>query len=289
MRFAFPLAFSEPAHACAMARAADEHGWDFVCVSDHVVHPARIDSVYPYTRDGRPRWESESPWPDPWVTIGAMAAVTSRLRFFTNIFVLPMRNPFLVAKAVGTASVLSGGRAALGIGMGWMREEFGLLEQDFRSRGRRADEMIEVMRKLWTGDMVEHHGEFYDFGPLRMSPGVPGPIPIYVGGFSEPALRRVGRLGDGWVSDIHTVEELRGIVERIRHHRKEHGREGEPLEIVASAKDAFDLDGYRRMAEAGVTTLATMPWLPYGGRTDALEDKLDGIRRFADDVIAKMR
>ena len=192
-----------------------------------MVHPEKIATPYPYTKDGLPRWQAPAPWPDPWVAIGAMAAVTQRIRFLTGIYVLPMRNPFQVAKAVGTAAVLSGDRVTLGVGVGWMREEFALLEQPFEQRGARTDEMIEVMRKLWRGGMVEHHGRFYDFPRLQMSPAPRLPIPILVGGVTDAALRRAGRIGDGWISDIHTTEELRGIVARIREHRREAGpREG---------------------------------------------------------------
>jgi probable F420-dependent oxidoreductase len=284
VKFILPLAFSDPTHAVPMARAADETGWHAVTVSDHVVHPEKIRSRYPYTEHGGPRWEPDTPWPDPWVTIGAMAAATTRLRFMTNVFVLPMRNPFQVAKTVGTAAILSGDRVSLGIGMGWMEDEFDLLEQPFRRRGRRADEMIEVMRTLWKGGMVEHHGEFYDFPRLQMSPAPAKPIPILVGGISEPALRRVARLGDGWISDLHTTSELADYVERLRGYRAEYGRADEPLEVVASASDAFDVDGYRRLAEAGVTAVMTLPWIFHGGPTDDLERKLLGIRRFAEDV-----
>jgi probable F420-dependent oxidoreductase len=220
--------------------------------------------------------------------IAAMAAVTSRLRFLTNVYVLPLRNPFVVAKAVGTAAVVSGDRVALGIGMGWMAEEFALLEQPFRARGKRADEMLEVLRKLWTGETVEHRGEFYRFDPVRMLPAPRAPIPIYVGGTSEAALRRVARLGDGWVSDLHSIAELGGLIQRIRGLRAEYGRADEPLTVVASATDVFDLDGYRRLDEAGVTHLMTLPWLFYGGSTHSLTEKKDGIARFADDVIARL-
>jgi probable F420-dependent oxidoreductase len=289
MKFVTSLAFSDPTHFCALARTADETGWDALVVSDHVVHPETIESPYPYTVDGAPRWEAPAPWPDPWVAIGAMAAVTRRLRFLTGIYVLPMRNPFVVAKAVGTAAVMSGNRVSLGIGVGWMREEFDLLEQSFRDRGRRTDEMIEVMRKLWAGGMVEHRGEFYRFDRLQMSPAPEQPIPIIVGGLSRPALRRVGRLGDGWISDIHTTAELREIVGTIRGYRAEYGRQDQPLEIIAACSDAFDVDGFRRLEEIGVTHVQTMPWIFYGGSTDSLDDKKDGLRRFADNVILKMR
>jgi probable F420-dependent oxidoreductase len=289
MKFIASLAFGDPTHFCDVARAADACGWDGLVVSDHVVHPEKIQSPYPYTRDGAPRWEAPAPWPDPWVAIGAMAAVTDRIRFYTGIYVLPLRNPFVVAKAVGTAAVMSGGRVTLGVGVGWMKDEFDLLGQSFRNRGRRMDEMIGVIRTLWEGGMVEHHGEFYDFDRVQMSPAPAAPIPILIGGLSEAALRRVGRLGDGWISDIHTSEELREIVARIRGYRAECGRADEPLEIVAACSDAFDPDGFRRLEEVGVTHVQTMPWLMYGGSTDSLADKTDGIRRFADDVIAKLR
>ena len=192
-----------------------------------------------------------------------------------------------MAKCVGTAALLSGYRISLGIGVGWMREEFELLGQAFRGRGRRADEMLEVIRKLWAGGMVEHHGEFYDFEPLQMSPALDGPVPVLVGGLSEPALRRAAR-NDGWISDLHTTAELAEIVGKIRGYRQELGRGDAPLTIVAACKDAFDVDGYRRLEDVGVTHLQTMPWVFYGGSSDVLEDKCTGLRRFADEVIARM-
>jgi alkanesulfonate monooxygenase SsuD/methylene tetrahydromethanopterin reductase-like flavin-dependent oxidoreductase (luciferase family) len=184
---------------------------------------------------------------------------------------------------------MSGDRVTLGVGVGWMKDEFDLLEQSFRNRGRRMDEMIEVMRTLWAGGMVEHHGEYYDFGRLQMSPVPKARIPIIIGGLSEPALRRVGRLGDGWISDIHTTQELREIVAKIRAYREEYGRADAPLEVVAAASDALDADGFRRLEDVGVTHVQTMPWLMYGGPTDSLDVKVDGIRRFANDVIDKLR
>ncbi len=289
MKFLVPMVFNDPRHCCALARAADESGWDAATVSDHVVHPQSIRTPYPYTEDGSLRWEESAPWPDPWVTIAAMAAVTERLRFFTYVYVLPLRNPFQVAKTVGTAAVLSDGRIALGLGVGWMQEEFELLGQDFRRRGRRTDEMIEVMRKLWTGKMVEHHGRFYDFDPVRMLPAPQAPIPLYVGGLSEPALRRAARLGDGWLSDVHPARELAEIAERLRGYRREYGRSEEPFQIIAACVDAFDVDAYQRLEERGITHLMAVPWLLYGKPADSLEAKRDAIRRFADDVILKMR
>src|SRR5262245_11812303 len=256
-------------------------------VSDHVVHPERIQTPYPYTPDGQPRWQASAPWSDPWVAIGAMAAVTRRVRFFTGVYVLPMRNPFVVAKAVGTAALLSEHRLTLGIGAGWMQDEFRLLGQPFEHRGARMDEMVEVLRKLWSGEMVEHHGRFHDFPRLQMSPGVPQRIPIYSGGVSEAAFRRVGRVTDGWISDLHSAQELLRIVGVLRARRAEHGRAGEPLGVVAACSDTFDVEGFRRLEDGGVTHLLTMPWTFYGGVT--LRERCDGLRRFADELIAKLR
>lgn len=288
MKFCASLAFSDPTDFCDLAIAAEANGWDSLIVSDHVVHPETIASPYPYTPNHEPRWESPAPWPDPFVAVSAMAAVTKRLRFITGVYVLPLRNPFVVAKALGTVAIMSNHRVTLGFGVGWMKEEFDLLEQDFSNRGKRADEMIEVMRKLWAGGMVEHHGRFYDFDRLEMSPAVGECIPLVVGGLSEAALRRAARLGNGWISDIHSVEELRGIVLKLMNYRSEYGRAEKPFDVIAAASDAFDVDGYRRLEDAGVTHLQTMPWAFYGGAANTLEEKRAGLQRFADDVIAKM-
>jgi probable F420-dependent oxidoreductase len=286
MRFCFALSMSPLEHFVPLARVADECGYDSVALSDHVANPQTLTTVYPYTPDGQLRWEPFTPWADPWVAIGAMAAATERLRFVTNVYVLPMRPPFAVAKAVGTAAVLSGDRVALGVGMGWMEEEFRLLEQPFRQRGRRADEMLEVLRVLWSGGWVEHLGEFYDFDRLEMSPTPAVQPPIYVGGVSEPALRRAAR-NDGWISDLHTTAELTEICATLRRYRAEAGRDEESFTVIASCNDAYDLDGYRRLHDAGVTHLLTLPWVFYGGYTDDLGQRIDGLRRFADDIIAR--
>ncbi len=285
MRFVCSLAFQPPGELLALARAADRAGFEAVAVSDHVVHPQKIATPYPYTADGAPRWQPFTAWPDPWVAIGAMAAVTERLRFLTSIFVLPLRNPFAVAKAVGTAAVLSGNRVTLGVGAGWMREEFELLEQPFERRGRRMDEMIELLRRLWAGGWVEHRGAFYDFDPLEMSPVPSEPVPIWVGGLSEAALRRAAQRGDGWISDLHTTAELRAIAERLAGYRADSERAGLPFAVAAAVKDAFTLDGYRRAADVGVTHLQTMPWIFYPGAGDSLQGKCDGIARFADLIL----
>lgn len=287
MKFVISAAFGDPLHLADLARTADACGFEAMTFSDHVVHPETLDTPYPYTEDGTRRWEAFTDWPDPWVTIGHLAAVTERLRFTTNVYVLAMRNPFHAAKMISTAAVLSRGRVTLTLGVGWSNLEFRLLGQEFERRGARTDEMIEVLRKLWTGEMVEHAGEFYQFDRLEMSPAPPERIPIWVGGFSAPALRRAAR-NDGWLSDLQSSADIVSCIDQVRAHRVALGRQDEPLDVMASATDAYDIDGYRRLGDAGVTHVLTMPWMFYYGDTKDPQQKQDGIRRFADDVIAKM-
>jgi probable F420-dependent oxidoreductase len=289
VKFAAALAFNDPLHFCEMARTADECGWDWFAVSDHIVFPEKIDSAYPYAKDGKAYWTSSTPWPDPWTAIAAMAAVTERLRFLTNIFILPARNPLLVAKQLGTVATMSKGRVALGIGTGWMKEEFVLLGTDFHTRGKRMDEEVEILRKLWKGGMQEHHGKYYDFDRLEMSPMPPSPVPILVGGLSDVAMKRAARLGDGWIAVQHTTEELRQMLGKMDGLRKDFGTDGKPFETVVACTDAFDVDAYRRIEDMGATTLTTAPWVLYGADPNSLEEKKDALKRFADDVISKFR
>jgi probable F420-dependent oxidoreductase len=226
-------------------------------------------------------------FPDAWVVAGALAAVTTRLRITTNVFVLPMRNPFLAAKTIATAAALSNNRVTLTIGVGWSGVEFELVEQPFRRRGARADEMLDVMRKLWSGETIEHRGEFYQFDRLKMTPPIPtAPIPVWVGGISDLALRRAAR-NDGWLSDLQTTDEILECIAKVRRYRKELGR-SEDFDVMASASDAANLEGYARLGEGGTTHILTMPWVFYHGLTDELDKKVDGIRRYGDDVISKM-
>jgi probable F420-dependent oxidoreductase len=289
MKFVTSLAFAKPEELGPLARAADEAGFWGAALSDHLIHPRELETPYPYTPDGKPRWEPFTDWPDPWVTASHLAAQTERLTFSTSIFVLPMRNPLHVAKAVGTAAVLSGGRMVLGIGVGWMREEFELSGQAFERRGARANEMIDVLRRLWSGGWVEHHGEFYDFDALEMSPVPAQEIPIWSGGISEPALRRAAQRCDGWISDLHSTDELADFARRLGDYRADSERAEREFQLVASCNDAFDVGGYRKLAELGVTHLNTMPWAFYAGGEATLEQKCDGIRRFGEDVIAAFR
>ncbi len=289
MRFTLALPMLAPSHYLPLAVAAEASGWDAAAVPDSVFFPERVSAAYPYTRDGERFWAPDTPWVDPWVAIPAMAAVTSSLRFYTNVLKLAIRSPLLVAKTVGSAAVLSGGRVALGVGLGWIPEEFEWCGQDWASRGRRADEAIEVIRALLGGGMVEYHGEFYDFDRLQMSPAPAEPVPIYVGGLSEAGLRRAARLGDGWISVVNSEAEIAAFAAKLRALRQEFGRAREPFEIKVVCSDISDADGYRRLEGHGVTDVIAVPWYLYGGDPSSLDVQRSALERFAAETIAKLR
>jgi probable F420-dependent oxidoreductase len=288
LEFCIAVAYTDPNELCEIARTAEQAGFGGIVVSDHIIYPGKLETPYPYTSHGRPRWEVDTPWPDPLIAVGAMAAVTERIRFICSIYLLALRHPVLAAKSVSTAAVMSQNRLILGVGAGWMREEFDLVGQPFEARGRRLDESIEVLRSLLRGGMVEHHGEFYDFDSIQMSPVPDRALTIYGGGISNVALRRAATLCDGWASEIQTTEELDTILEKLRNYRAGSARAGQPFGVCAALRDVFELDGYRAMAERGVTELITVPWLFYGDASQSCAQKCDGIRRFGDEVITQI-
>lgn len=287
MKFCQSMMFAEPGQWLDLARHAEAVGFDQLALSDHVFYPEKLDSSYPYSPDGRPGFTPDTPWPDVWVTIGAMAAATQRIEFTTNVYVLPARNPFVVAKAVGTAAWLSGDRVSVGVGAGWMREEFDQMEQPFERRGARMDEQIDVLRTLWQGGMVEHHGAFYDFDRLEMTPVPSRSVPILIGGHSERALRRAARTGDGWVGVHYTRDELRAHVERLGELRSELGTAERPFQVVAAINDALPTpDVCAELTEMGVDTLITSAWLIEGKSFASLDDNKRALDNFAERFIA---
>jgi probable F420-dependent oxidoreductase len=274
LRFILGVTSSPLDELVPLARHAEACGFDTLSVSDHLALPMSIASPYPYSKSGAPRFDTEAPWSDPWVAISAMATATVQLRFLTNIFVLPLRDPFTVAKAVGSAAVLSGGRVSVGIGVGWLREEFALTGQDFTDRGARTDEMIEVLRLLWRPEVVEHHGRFYDFAPVRMAPAPPGGVPILIGGESTPALDRAARLGDGYISLPHRVQTLVDLAGELAHRRDAAGRASEPFQLVTVPTDAVTVADHERLAAAGVGGIIKEPWGFGAGPSPPLARKL---------------
>ncbi|MGZ6928114.1 MAG: TIGR03619 family F420-dependent LLM class oxidoreductase [Acidimicrobiia bacterium] len=277
-------------HLLPMARAAEEAGFDTITVPDSIFYPEQVSADYPYSADGGRFWAPETPFPDPFVSISAMAAVTERIRFLTNVVKLAIREPLSVAKQLSSMAALSHDRVGLGVGLSWIPEEFAWTHNDMKTRGRRADEMIEILKLVCAGGgprWVEYHGKHYDFDRLMMSPAPEQPVPIYVGGLSDPGFRRAARLADGWISVQNTTAEIVGAIEAIDRHREEYGRADRPFEINALPTDAFDVDGYRRLADAGVTEIQAVPWYFTGKDPDDLTNRIDSLFWFADTIMHK--
>jgi probable F420-dependent oxidoreductase len=277
MRFWLALAFVPTDQLVPLARAAEEAGFEGVTLSDHLFYPRDLRSAYPYSADGSPPFGPDTPWPDPWVAIGAMAAVTTKLRFTTNVYVAPARDVVSVAKLVSTAAVLSEGRVMAGFSAGWMREEFEATGQDFETRGRRLDEMITSLRTLWAGRWTEIDG----VGSVKIEPVPTEPIRILIGGDSPAALRRAAHVGDGWIANALTVERAEERLSELDRLRKDAGRDGQPFEVVAPILARPDGDLINRLAKLGVTGMIVAPWAPSRDYQSDLESKLHAIARFA--------
>ncbi|MQY02943.1 TIGR03619 family F420-dependent LLM class oxidoreductase [Actinomadura macrotermitis] len=293
MRFWLGAAFVDAGEFLGLARAADRLGYDTVAISDHIFY-TDYDAPYPYSDTGAPPYRPDTHWPDVWVTIGAMAAVTERVRFAPNVYIAPARDLFTVAKSVSTAAALSGDRVTLGVGVGWCKDEFLQTGQDFHTRGKRLDEMIPALRELWKGGMVEHHGVHYDYGPLSIAPVPEKPVPVYIGGDSDAALRRAARIGDGWIGNrIYSEEQLGALLERLAGFLAEQGRTLDDLDVVAPIGAMPSADLYKRWADRGVTATMAAPWWLASPEDKArhgtgLELKVRTMERFAAEVIARM-
>ena len=270
---------------------AERLGFDGISFPDHVVFPLDHRSEYPYTKDGSTPWDEWMDFPDPFAVMGAVAAATQRLQLLTGILVLPLRHPLLTAKATATIDVLSGGRLALGIGVGWLREEFEALGVNYRRRGRMTDEAVELLRRLWSGQPTAHEGENYSFPALTVQPAATGKIPIYVGGTSEAALRRAARLGDGFIPTVGTSDETRAMLERVAHLRHEYGREDVPFEVVASAASVDKAEELNKLEEIGITSVRVDPFAPYHQRYGDLtmSQRMEALERYAAEVIRPLR
>ncbi len=288
MDFSVALPMLPPEHFLPLARAAEDAGFASIAVPESVFFPEAVSADYPYTADGGRFWSPETPFLDPFVAIPAMAAVTERIRFFTNVLKLGIRDPLLVAKTVSSAAAMADGRVGLGVGLSWIPEEFEWLGKNMRTRGARTDEAIDIIRLVCTGEWVEYHGKHYDFGRLMVRPVPTQPVPIYVGGLSEPGMRRAARTGDGWISVANTMDEVAGVVPRLAELRDEYGRAGE-FEIKALCTDAFDESGFTRMAEIGVTEAMVCPWFYRPGDVESLEHQVESVLAFGEETVGRFR
>ncbi len=290
MDFTVAAAMCQPDQLLDIARATERAGWDAVAMPDAVFYPETVSAEYPYTSDGSRFWSPDEPFVDPWVAIPAMAAVTDRINFYTNVIKATLREPLLLAKTLSSAAAMYPGRIAVGVGMSWIPEEFEWLHTDMATRGQRLDEIIEVLRLTTSAnEMVSHSGPHYSFGRLQLSPVAPDPIPIYVGGHSKPALRRAASRGDGWISALASVDDLATYISTVHELLRENGRPIEGFKVAVTPFVMPEVSAVEQLASIGVTDIITAPWYFYGGDPGALDTKLASIDQFAEEIIVAFR
>jgi probable F420-dependent oxidoreductase len=304
MKFALDASGLSARHYPEVAEVAETNGFSSIWIPEHLFMPAEVPPGYSYTPDQYSPMRPETPTFDPFVVLAGAATRTTTIGLGTSVFILPLRHPISVARSAVTLDRMSGGRFTFGIGVGWLQDEFEIMGEDFHNRGKRTDEMIALLRKLWSEDTIEFHGDFYDIPPIKFYPkpvkAAPG-IPIFVGGTSPAALRRAGRLGDGWIHhvQIHAslikgepnpgqsdgdFAQLGADIETIHQHRRDAGRADTEFEVVASMGSS--LEQIRRSAELGVTTHQ----VDISGETlkGTKQEHISFIKRFADEVLSSL-
>jgi len=270
--------------AAEVAALLEGVGFESLWVPEHLALPATMPATYPYSESGLAPIEPDTPCYDPWALLSFLACATTTIRLATNVYILPLRHPLQTARSVVTLDRLSGGRVTLGIGLGWLQPEFEWTRISFSDRGRLTYEAIPLLRRLWTDDVIEHHGEHFNVGPLKFQPKpFQQPIPIEIGGTSPVALRRVGTLGDGWIEHgSRSLDELRVRLAKVHEARRAAGRDELPFDVTVAA-DPDHLDRVEPLRDAGVTRVVVSPWRA------AVKPAPDRIGEWATRVMADLR
>lgn len=288
MKFGLAFATSvgtDPDSALEICRRAEQVGFDSVWGGEHVVRPTRIDSPYPYSEDGQAPGEADTPIPDPLIWLAYAATAAPTLRLGTCILIVPQRNPLILAKELATLDHLTGGRVELGIGVGWLEEEFQALGVPWKRRGARTDEYVAAMRALWAGPHAEFHGQFVDFPPATCSPRpVNGSIPILVGGDTPAAIRRAARLADGYFPGANDPKVLADLIAQLRVAADQEGRAADEIAVHAifGAQMADPVTGAEQLAELGVER-AMVPAFFFAG-----PGGLDRLSEFGTQVVKRL-
>jgi probable F420-dependent oxidoreductase len=277
VRFGLHLGALAPRAWIDVAEEADRLGYESVWIPEHLVLPIG-GTGSPIAGDDHPPIPPDVPVFDVFAYLSHLAARTTSIRLGTNVYNIGLRHPFVTARAATTVDVLSGGRLQLGIGASWLRAEWDAVGLDFDGRGARVDEAIDVCRRLWTDDVVEHHGTHFDFAPVAFEPKPvqPGGPALHIGGDGAAALRRAATVGSGWMPMNHALDDLPKSLARLGDLAERHGRTT-PVEVTFSATPR-DLDDVRRHAEMGIDRLLVRPWT-------RAADAVDAIRRYADEII----
>lgn len=290
MKFWQAITWAETDQLIDIAHFAEEVGFYGLMSGDHAVYPESIAPDYPYSDTGVPPMQPSDEYPDQTAIFAAMAAVTRKLHFTCGVYVLPLRNPHEVARAASTLAVLSDNRFILGVGVGWMKEEFDIYGVDFHQRGKITDEMIEVLQKLWSGEMVEHHGKHFNFPRVQMSPAPKNHPPIYIGGSSEIALRRAARAGDGYIGAGTAPDDVGTLLKQLNTLRTDYGRDHLPFEAMIGVTAAPEKDLFKRLSDDGLQSTVAPPFqYALGKKHSTLDEKKRFMEHFSENIILPLQ
>lgn len=274
-----------PEQAVAAAQLAERLGFESVWAGEIVVSPFERQSAY---HNDKPPFRADSDFVEPFVLLAAIASATESIRLGTGVVVLPVRDPFLTARAIVTLDRLSGGRFELGAGVGWMRDQSDILRADFSQRGAVMEEFLDVLEQLFTEPRPEYHGRHFDFPPVGFEPK-PSSMPrLWLGGTSQAALSRAARRGDGYYGAAATPAAAADLLARLRELRSDQNVDGTfALSLIAmSAPSAADLEGY---GGVGVERVVVTPWARRDDGTPRGRITLDSIDQYATDVLAALK
>ena len=290
MRFTFVESMIAPEFYVPLAKRCEQAGFHSFAVPDSIIYPEHSDTTYPYTPDGNREFLENKPIIDPFVLMAAMAACTHSLRFYPFVYKLPVRQPVLVAKQATSLASICDNRFSLGVGLSPWPEDYIACNEAWEKRGKRMDEMIEIIRGLSRGGYYQFSGEFYAIASMKLCPVPTKPLPILIGGHAEAALKRAAQLGDGWLHAGGDAAELATLIKKLKQYLRDAGRDEGKFEIHAISLDAFSLDGIKRLIDLGVTDAVVGFHNTYSLAQDSetLETKLDHITRFADTIVAKV-
>ncbi len=291
MRFAYHATMCDPAYYLPLAVAAEEAGFDSFTLPDSICYPEESDSQYPYNGTGDREFLDGVPFLEPFTVVPAMAAVTSKIRFTTSVMKLAIRQPVVVAKQLSSVAFLSDNRFAFGVGISPWPDDFAACQIPWEKRGKRMDEMMDIVRGLLTGEYFSYAGEIFQIESMKICPVPSRPVPMLIGGHAKPALRRAALRGDGFIHAGGTFDELKALVEEIDGYRREYGRDHLPFEYQSMGAEAFSLDGVKKLEDLGVGEAIVGFRNPYDGSKDTqtLDEKIAQINWFAENIIHKSR
>ena len=291
MRFGYHATMCDPAFYKPLAQAAERLGYDTFTLPDSICYPEHAESKYPYNGDGSREFLDGVPFLDPFIVTAWMASATTTLRFSTSVLKLPIRNPVLLAKQVTSLNTLIDNRFVFGIGLSPWEEDFLATGTDFHTRGKRMEEIIQIIRGLSTGEYFGWDSEYYQIPRIKLCPVPSQPIRILYGGHSDPALRRTARLCDGWISAGGHMNELADMIDRLKTYRRDFGREGTPFDMQIMGPEAYSVDSIRRLEDLGVQEVLVAFRDAYAGGEDnrTLDQMVDEMTRYAETIIVPTR